>query len=99
MSATITPKELSITLGLKADGKALRRFMRKLADDATNNGEAARVARVGQGNRYAMTASDAKAIASAWNKVHGIAPKSKAKRAPRSVVEAAAVAESVQEGA
>lgn len=68
MSTQITPKQLANEIGVSP--KRLRSFMRKLADDATKNGNEPRIARVGQGNRYALSAADAKAIKGAWAKAH-----------------------------
>lgn len=64
-SKSVTPKALAASLNV--DPKALRRFMRKHADRANAEGGAAIVERVGQGNRYDMTPTQAKAIADAFN--------------------------------
>jgi hypothetical protein len=68
MAATTTPKALAAEL--ETNPKALRRFMRSMADAATKAGNDPEVARVGQGNRYELTASQAKKIKAAWLKAH-----------------------------
>lgn len=85
MPQTTTPKALAAELN--TNPKALRRFMRGLADAAVKAGTDPEVARVGQGNRYDLTAAQAKKIKAAWNKAHGIAEakpaKAKAKATPK----------------
>lgn len=72
----ITPKALAASMGISP--KALRRFMRSLADQATKAGADPRVARVGQGNRYDLTKADAAFIVKAWAKAHAKAPQTAA---------------------
>lgn len=68
MAKTYTPKEIANELGISP--KRLRAHMRKDADAATKEGADPRIARVGQGNRYALSASDAAAIKRSWNAAH-----------------------------
>jgi len=72
MADSIAPKQIAAQLGISP--KALRRFMRTMADKQTGAGKDARVARVGQGNRYDLTKTDAAYIIAAWRKAHA-APK------------------------
>lgn len=71
---TTTPKALAEELG--TNPKALRRFIRKAADAAMASGTNPVLERVGQGNRYGITAKQAKAIKAAWLAAH--APKAEA---------------------
>lgn len=59
----VTPKSIASSLDITP--KALRRFMRSHA-----KANAKAVQPVGQGNRYALSASDAKAIVNAYRKAH-----------------------------
>jgi hypothetical protein len=72
MAESIAPKQIASQLGISP--KALRRFMRTMADKQTTAGKDARVARVGQGNRYDLSKADAAFIIAAWRKAHA-APK------------------------
>lgn len=66
--ARITPKQIAADLGISP--KALRRFMRQQADAAEKAGREPGVARVGQGNRYDLSAFEAEAIKSVWKAAH-----------------------------
>lgn len=70
MSTHTTPKALAAEL--ETSPKALRRFMRALADAATKANTDPEVARVGQGNRYELTPGQAKKIKAAWLKAHAV---------------------------
>lgn len=65
-----TPKILAEELG--TNSKALRRFMRKLADHAMATGTDPILERVGQGNRYDLTPAQVKAIKKAWTEAHKV---------------------------
>lgn len=68
MAESISPKALAAQIG--CNPKALRRFMRALADKQTQAGIEPGVARVGQGNRYDLSAAQARTIKAAWAKAH-----------------------------
>lgn len=68
MAALITAKDLAREAG--TDGKRMRRFMRKLADAATTDGGEPIVPRCGQGNRYAISRSQANALLKLWRATH-----------------------------
>lgn len=79
---TLTPKELAAEIGTTP--KALRRFIRTLADTATKDEKDPIVPRVGQGHRYAITPADARRIKDAWGKAHASAETPKGDKAPKS---------------
>lgn len=77
---TITAKDVAIRVGLPADGKRMRSFMRSIA----RNGAKGVAAPVGQGNRYGMTKAQADAIVKLYLAAHPKASdKDARKRTPK----------------
>jgi len=69
---TTTPKVLAEELG--TNPKALRRFLRALAAAELKAGTEPTLPPVGQGNRYEVTAKQAKAIKALWKAQHAPKP-------------------------
>lgn len=84
--ADVTAKELAKMAG--TDGKRMRRFIRAQAQE-----KGAIIGACGQGNRYAISASDARKLVNAfWKANPSLAPKAPArKRTPKTDAPAAAV--------
>lgn len=80
---SITAKDIAIRVGLPADGKRMRSFMRAQA----RSGAKGVAAPVGQGNRYGMTKAQADAIVKLYLASHPKAQdKDARKRTPKAAV-------------